>query len=283
MDIPTLPAAMEVMLTGMFLLGLVSFVVLLVQAIKGPDRWLAGVNTLAWRPFRLRHIVWMVILLLGMQLAMASLAGAKGIDIKPDSTASLVLSTLLMHWTILLLALYLLQRNGWSLTTAFGGSRHGAWSLIALGMVGYLALLPVIALVSWGTMTFIDAWNRAGLPFISYEEQVILEYMQGRMSFRLAYSVFTAILLAPFGEEVFFRGMMLPALARSMGGVQASVIVSVVFAGIHFHLAGFPVLFVLSLALSAAYIRTRSLLTPIALHATFNLATVLIVNYRGGT
>ncbi len=276
-----LPDRLELVLAGMFAAGLVSLAAFAVRAFRAPDRWLECASVLCWRPFTVRHAAGIVALLMALQFGLVMVLGLGGVKLETSSTALLVISTILMHWAGLAAALWLLRQNGWSMRVAFGGSRLSAPLQIATGVLGYLALMPVIALVSYLTISFITVWNQAGLPLIQNEEQMILEFFKGGQTFRLAYATFTAVILAPVAEEVLFRGIALPALARRMGSFKAVMAVSFLFAAIHFHVAGFPVLFTLGVALAVAYLRTSSLLVPIALHTTFNLATVLIVNLRG--
>lgn len=277
-----LPARLELVLAGMFAAGLVSLAAFAARAFRSPDRWFECASVLSWRPFTLRHAAGIVALLMSLQFALLALVALKLVEIEPGSTAMLVLSTLLMHWAGLAATLWILRRNGWSPRTVFGGSRLRVPLQVSTGIIGYLALLPVIALVSWVTMSVIEVWNQSGLPPIDTAPQMILEYFEADRSFRLVYAVFTAVVLAPVAEEVLFRGVALPALARCMGAFKASLLVSFLFAAIHFNVAGFPVLFTLGLALAVAYLRTGSLLVSIVLHMTFNLATVILFNLRGG-
>lgn len=84
-----------------------------------------------------------------------------------------------------------------------------------------------------------------------------------------------AVLVAPFAEELFFRGLLQTAL-RNMAGSWAAVLVASVF----FSLAHaqqpqvVPTLFALSVILGVTYERSGSLIAPLVLHATFNLKTV---------
>lgn len=88
------------------------------------------------------------------------------------------------------------------------------------------------------------------------------------------------VFLGPIAEEIVFRGMLLPALLRR--GRQLAVIVSsALFALIHLvdPSAAFsvPFLFVLALVLANERLRTGGLGRPIAIHAGFNLVTVIAV------
>lgn len=92
--------------------------------------------------------------------------------------------------------------------------------------------------------------------------------------------VFGLVVLGPLAEEVVFRGMLLPALLGR--GRRFGVLVSSsVFALIHLvdPNAAFsvPFLFVLALILAHERLRTGGIGRPIAIHAGFNLITVIAV------
>jgi len=76
--------------------------------------------------------------------------------------------------------------------------------------------------------------------------------------------------LAPLFEEVIFRGILLPLVARRWGTAAAVVTVSALFAMVHFHLPSVVPLFVIAVAFSLGYVYSGSLLVPVAMHALFN-------------
>lgn len=88
------------------------------------------------------------------------------------------------------------------------------------------------------------------------------------------------VVLGPLAEEVAFRGILLPSLLRR-GRRQAVVLSSGVFAAIHLVDPGaafsVPFLFVLALILADERLRRGTLGRPIAIHAGFNLVTVVAV------
>ena len=88
------------------------------------------------------------------------------------------------------------------------------------------------------------------------------------------------VVLGPLAEEVVFRGMMLPALLHR-GRRSAVIISSAVFALIHLvdpnAALSVPFLFVLAVVLANARLRTGGLGRPMAIHAGFNLITVIAV------
>ncbi len=88
------------------------------------------------------------------------------------------------------------------------------------------------------------------------------------------------VVLGPIAEEVVFRGMLLPALLHR-GRRFAVWVSSAVFALIHLvdpnAAFSLPFLFVLSVVLANERLRTGGLARPVAIHAGFNLVTVVAV------
>ena len=78
------------------------------------------------------------------------------------------------------------------------------------------------------------------------------------------------ILLAPVAEEMFFRGILYPAIKQAGFPRLALWGTSVVFAAIHLTPVIFLPLLVLALLLVWLYEKTNNLLAPIAAHSLFN-------------
>ena len=91
-------------------------------------------------------------------------------------------------------------------------------------------------------------------------------------------AVVVAVVLAPVSEEVFFRGVVFNAWEREYGYWRALIGSSVVFALIHLSVFAFLPILALALILAFVYAQTRSLLTVIAIHASFNaISTAFLV------
>jgi len=83
--------------------------------------------------------------------------------------------------------------------------------------------------------------------------------------------------LAPFFEELLFRGFLLPVLARKHRLAVALALSALLFAVIHLQPAGLPVLSTLGLAMGLAMRHTGSLRTPILVHACWNGGLFLLM------
>jgi membrane protease YdiL (CAAX protease family) len=89
--------------------------------------------------------------------------------------------------------------------------------------------------------------------------------------------IVTAAVLAPFAEELFFRGILLPALAgRFRSTWAATMVTAIAFGAMHYAVPQtVPALIALGLALGYVYLRTRSLTLSILIHMVFNAKSIL--------
>ena len=86
-------------------------------------------------------------------------------------------------------------------------------------------------------------------------------------------------LLAPFAEEIVFRGAILKSLLQSRLSVGAAVTLSaVLFALIHFNPAQMPHAFLIGLLLGWMYQRTGSILPSVAFHWVNNSVAYVMYN-----
>ncbi len=102
---------------------------------------------------------------------------------------------------------------------------------------------------------------------------------------RLAIGIF-AVVSAPFVEEVVYRGVLYPAIARRSGRIVAIVIVSALFLGVHVDQYGGAVallvpLGVLSVTLTTLRAYSGSLLPSFVLHLLFNAVQVALIFWTG--
>jgi membrane protease YdiL (CAAX protease family) len=107
------------------------------------------------------------------------------------------------------------------------------------------------------------------------DSQLIVRYFLEHpdLRYRLAV-ILMAVIVAPLGEEIIFRGYFYGVIRRFGGRIPALLISSLLFAAIHAHIPSIPGLFLLAMILCLLYERTGSLWAPIALHATFNASSI---------
>jgi membrane protease YdiL (CAAX protease family) len=88
---------------------------------------------------------------------------------------------------------------------------------------------------------------------------------------------FLGVVLAPFGEELYFRGFLYPAIRARLGVPLAIFISAVVFSLLHFDLLRFIPLAVGGATLAWLYEKTDSLYVPIVAHGFWNFIMLLIL------
>jgi CAAX protease family protein len=111
-----------------------------------------------------------------------------------------------------------------------------------------------------------------------------------RESSGIALNFLAAAVIAPIGEEVFFRGFSLTAWERTLGWRAALVRSALFFAFVHVLTVGgssfgdaaakaliaFAQRIPVAVALGYVFVQRRSILAPIGLHATYNALLLLI-------
>ncbi len=159
--------------------------------------------------------------------------------------------------------------------TFSGGVRRGLgfstrrWlSDTGRGIVGFLAILPLCIAALMLTKYLADK----GILPIDLTEHPALGFVR-QASTAWVVVVFVVItVLAPIGEELFFRGLVQSLLRKHLGGPWPAILAtSVLFAAVHVPIyKDMPALFLLSVALGYNYERTGRLFSPIFMHAIFN-------------
>lgn len=104
----------------------------------------------------------------------------------------------------------------------------------------------------------------------SLEDSLRFDSLDGLPS--ISVSFFASVVLAPFTEEIIFRGFLFGALRARLGPVLAAVISSAIFAAVHgYSFAGLVFVFLFGLIFAAIYQRSGSLLPGMIAHGLLNL------------
>lgn len=156
------------------------------------------------------------------------------------------------------------HRISWKEAFGFNAPRIGRTLFLAL-LVG-VVMLPI-------------AWSLTGLssqilrlfqmPVEPQQAVKALQSVQGNKQ-ALLYHAVAAILIAPFVEELIFRGILYPTIKQRGFHKLALWGTSIFFALIHGNLMILVPLTVLSIFLTFLYETTNNLLAPILTHSFFN-------------
>lgn len=160
-----------------------------------------------------------------------------------------------------------------------GIARAGALRNIAkgvgLGIACVFALLPVM----YVSIRFY--MHITGTP-PDAQDAIRLLLAPGNHPAAVAAFLLYAVLLAPVCEELFYRCILLRTLlretpARRAGNTIFAVALSSLFFGfMHLDLVRLPALTLLGTIFAIAFLKTKTLLVPIAAHITFNTANLAL-------
>lgn len=148
------------------------------------------------------------------------------------------------------------------------------------------SVVPVIVFgtfVGVGLCPVIAEWSVIGLHwldpnFVVPDHPTLLALHRDEVSTWLVLMLWVgAGGVAPLAEEIFFRGLVQTMLANVLGERWVAVVLtSIAFGLVHYPQPhAMPALIFLSLILGYAYERTGTLIVPVAIHALFNLKTLL--------
>lgn len=200
-------------------------------------------------------------------------SGAAGSSSASRALAAAVLSALI---TIASYALMLVpaaalavtaRRRGVGLAAALGLHPTGVGRtlrLSALIVVGGFATVAMYASVARMVGVTVEG-NTAGL---------VASYGMGWAEMALAFVLVGIV--APFVEEVTFRGIVFPSLRAAWGTAPAMLVSGAIFGVVHLQLTIAIPLALLGMALAAVFLRTRSLWTAIAAHCAYNTVSLAI-------
>lgn len=104
-----------------------------------------------------------------------------------------------------------------------------------------------------------------------------IEILVGNRSISSNILLVVVAVIAPFSEEVFFRGFLYSAFKKSWGVNVALLLSSFLFAIVHLELYSFIPLIIIGWLLAYLFEKTKSLLIPIFLHGVYNLILILIL------
>jgi len=206
-------------------------------------------------------------------LAWAAGEVALGLTLGDEAREGGVLPVIVFAGFHLVLALALLP-------AALSGTRRavlGRGRLLAVGFAGGLVAYAAGTGTGWIVETLYHAAFHHDAP-----RQSVVEQATSAHGVELLLLSLGAVVLAPIGEEIFFRGVLLPAFARTIGPRTANVLQAILFGLVH--LLGAPSTWPILVPLAVVgwicgrlYVRTGSLLVPILAHATFNAANLAIM------
>jgi membrane protease YdiL (CAAX protease family) len=259
---------------AIFVIGFTLLVTFALRLQANPLDWSDPLRRLRERPWTWHEVLRIILPLLLAQAVFGLLYRRLGPDDPGDADRfMLVAQGFLFHGLCFLLVAFLIRWRSLSWPGAFGVVRgnllaHAGWGVLAL-----LGTMPIIIAYNMIAQILMYWWG------LEPQLQDVTRIISSADTLPLKiYFVLLATVAAPVVEEIFFRGVLLPAAARIIGVRAALVLVATLFSLVHgFYMPASGIFFILSLAFSLAYIYRGSLVTPIVMHAAFNSLTVIVL------
>ena len=155
---------------------------------------------------------------------------------------------------------------------ALGISARNFLRNVFYGIVGYIALIPVLILILVIIAVIINMTK-----YVPERQPVVELFLKEKGVTFLTYSSLFAAIIGPVIEELFFRGFLYGALKKYIGIFWAMTATAAVFAALHAHMAGFFPIMALGMLLAYIYEKTGTLVSSITVHMIHNLSMVFLV------
>ena len=219
------------------------------------------------RPFTAFHT--QLTLFATLLFALPALFQKPGTPVPSD--LSLILGPALYAFAGFMVIFLCLNSPRTSLRQAFFSPRCTTRQALTKGLLYGLAVIPPVMLISIAMAAVTEA--------LGYEPklQEVFDWLgdttlaPGTRLFMMV----AAVAIAPVVEETLYRGILFPSVLKARSFFFSALLTGAYFALVHFHAPSFLPLLALSIAFSAAYAATGSILTPIVMHALFNLVSLL--------
>ncbi len=176
-----------------------------------------------------------------------------------------VVQWVLIAIPLIILTLIKYKFNG----KTFGLTRTGVWKTIKLVFSGYLLFLGITLAIS--LIIFYTGWK---IPGYQVQERILPLFGDNLVSLMISGVLIIAI--APFIEEIFFRGFLLRSISNKWGIISGSIISAALFALLHLQLSSIIPIFILGLIINSLVIRSKSIIPAIAFHM-FNNAIAFTI------
>lgn len=234
---------------------------------------------LSAKPWRLEAVLWFCAAQMGcLVTGLTIIAVFQKIGFMafqpPDGPGAVLIGTLTFQGATWILIPLFLRWHQVNWRDAFGLHRAELNRVSFLAVRVVILFLPIAWSLQYASVTIL---TRIGWPPGNEAAVTVLASAQ-LWWLRIYLCVFT-IVVGPVAEEFIFRGMLYPFFKQRSHPVLAWLLVSFLFALVHWDAGTFAALFVLALALTWLYEKTDNLLAPIVTHAIFNTVNLILLYY----
>lgn len=138
----------------------------------------------------------------------------------------------------------------------------------------YMPLILGVTLLYRGILQLLSKLGYLEMPPL---QPMVELYKESSFTTPFFILAFCTVIIAPFVEEIFFRGILFRFLKNHWSYSNALMTSSVIFALIHMNLASFIPLCFLGYLLGQSFEKSGTLWSAIVFHALFNFQTLLMI------
>jgi membrane protease YdiL (CAAX protease family) len=159
--------------------------------------------------------------------------------------------------------------------------RCGSRNITQVALIGYIVFVPLALATASVFHIFLAKLGVEPFEIVGHKTLALL--LEGELDSSAWVVILCATIGAGITEEVFYRGLLLPtfvALFNRKTAWGAIIVTSILFACMHAEVATYSAmagLFVLSLGLCWARVKSSGVLAPIVIHIVFNAMNIAIV------
>jgi len=167
-----------------------------------------------------------------------------------------------------------------ALATAVTARRRGVRFAEAVGLrafpVGRTAALSALIVIGGlvGTGVYSVIAGALGVTVRGNTAELVSGFGSGPAEIAIAFVLVGIV--APFVEEITFRGIVFPSLKAAWGTAPALLVSGGIFGVVHLQPTIAVPLALIGIALAAVFMRTRSLWSAIAAHCAFNTVSLVL-------
>ena len=233
---------------------------------------------LPWKPWKPERVAWLLIAfmaanLLGVLVVQGYSSALSKEEVKqPVNVLVMLAGTLMYQGVTLVLIGVFLRIHGMTWAEAFGFKTPRLARTLALAVLATAIVLPIVMALGWVSKIVLEGMG----GHVELQESVKSLQTTETFAQQIYFGIVT-IIVAPFMEEVLFRGVLYPSIKQAGFPKFALWCTSILFALFHANAMAFVPLLFMAVILIFLYETTGNLLAPILTHALFNAANFALL------
>lgn len=222
----------------------------------------------------IKNVIYVLLAVVGAFVLINSIFQFTGLNVAIKAAVPqnlLIIFVFIIQSLILLLPIVVLsfiKQKKWKWSD-FGFTKKNVFKSIIPAIGGYLIYLGITLMI-----TLVVLYGGIKIPGYQISQPVLPLFGTSNLSLMIAGIII--IFIAPFIEEIFFRGFVLQGLVNGTNKYFGAIATAIIFAVIHLQFGSFLPIFILGLILSVLFIRSKSIWPCLWFHVINNVVAFVI-------